>query len=88
MFLPACFAGFTRSMPRTFWNIFNIREGIKHMSQAFSAHASFHRYRLNVITNWPESECKRAALAAAEAALQGELAFDRVARKGGSSTRR
>jgi hypothetical protein len=45
------------------------------MSQSFSAHASFHRYRLNLITAWPESECKRAALAAAESALQGEMAF-------------
>ena len=27
---------------------------------------------------WPESESKRAALAAAEAALQGELAFERA----------
>jgi hypothetical protein len=56
------------------------------MSQAFSAHASFHRYRLNVIETWPESQCKQAAQAAAEAALQGELAFARSARKGGAST--
>jgi hypothetical protein len=46
-----------------------------------SANASFHRYRLSLIATWPESECKRAALAAAEAALQGELAFVRVARR-------
>jgi hypothetical protein len=50
------------------------------MSQSFSAHASFHRYRLNVIAAWPESECKRTALAAAAAAFQGELAFERAAR--------
>jgi hypothetical protein len=49
------------------------------MSQAFSAQASFHRYRLDVIAAWPESDCKRAALAAAEAAFQGELAFERAA---------
>jgi len=52
------------------------------MKQAFSAHASFHRYRLKVITAWPESECKRAALAAAETALQGELAFECAAPQG------
>jgi hypothetical protein len=45
------------------------------------SHASFHRYRLHVISTWPESECKKAAMAAAEAALQGELAFERVARQ-------
>ena len=45
------------------------------MSQSLSAHANFHRYRLNVIATWPESECKQAALAAAESALQGEMAF-------------
>jgi hypothetical protein len=55
------------------------------MSQSFSAHASFHRYRLNLITAWPESECKRAALAAAESGLQGEMAFERAARMGGTS---
>jgi len=58
------------------------------MSQAFSAHASFLRYRLNVITAWPESDYKQAALAAAEAALQGEMAFERVARMGGTSADR
>jgi hypothetical protein len=55
------------------------------MSQSFSAHASFHRYRLNVIAAWPESECKRTALAAAAAAFQGELAFERAAARGGAS---
>ena len=48
------------------------------MSQVFSSHASFHRYRLNVIAAWPESECKRTALAAAAAAFKGELAFERT----------
>jgi hypothetical protein len=47
------------------------------MGQAHSAHASFHLYRLSVIATWPESEYKQAALAAAEAAFQGELAFER-----------
>jgi hypothetical protein len=55
------------------------------MSQAFSAHASFHRYRLDVIATWPETERKRAALAAAEAAFQGELAFAHAAHTGGAS---
>ena len=58
------------------------------MSQAFSAHASFHRYRLNLITAWPESECKRAALAAAESGLQGEMAFELAARMGNASADR
>jgi hypothetical protein len=48
--------------------------------EKFSARESFHRYRLNVIATWPESECKQAALAAVEAALQEELAFERAAR--------
>jgi len=52
------------------------------MSQTLSAHASFLRYRLSVIAAWPESECRRALLAAAEAALQGELAFERAAGTG------
>ena len=37
------------------------------MNQAFSERASFHRYRLAVITTWPEGEFKKAALAAAGA---------------------
>ena len=55
------------------------------MSQAFSAHASFHRYRLDVIATWPETEGKQAALAAAEAAFQGELAFARAAHGGAAA---
>jgi hypothetical protein len=55
------------------------------MSQAFSAHASFHRYRLDVIATWPESECKRAAMAAAEAAFQGELVYQRSAYMGAAA---
>jgi hypothetical protein len=35
----------------------------------------FQQYRLSVITTWPESEMKRAALASAQAALDHELAF-------------
>src|SRR3954452_24674451 len=35
----------------------------------------FHRYRLVVISTWPESETKRAALASARAALDREVAF-------------
>jgi hypothetical protein len=54
------------------------------MSQ-FSAHAAFHRYRLSVIENWPESESKRTALAAVHAALQGEMAFERAAQSGRTS---
>ena len=49
------------------------------MSQKFSANASFQRYRIVVISTWPDSESKRAALAAAEAALQEESAFESVA---------
>ena len=55
-------------------------------TETLSAHESFQRYRLNVIATWPESEWKRVALAAADAALQEELAFERVApRMGGAS---
>ena len=43
--------------------------------------ASFERYRLAVISSWPESEAKRAALSSAAAALQREVAFaDRAPR--------
>jgi hypothetical protein len=35
----------------------------------------FQQYRLTVISTWPESETKRAALASALAALEHELAF-------------
>jgi hypothetical protein len=34
----------------------------------------FHRYRIKVIEQWPESEYKRAALSSAQAALKGESA--------------
>jgi hypothetical protein len=46
----------------------------------FSERTSFQQYRLAVIAAWPEGECKRAALAAARAALQRELAFDLASR--------
>lgn len=49
------------------------------MSQAHSAHVSFHCYRLSMIAIWPDSECKQAALAAARAAYQGGLAIERAA---------
>jgi hypothetical protein len=35
----------------------------------------FEQYRLTVISTWPESEMKRAAMASVRAALQHELAF-------------
>lgn len=41
----------------------------------FSEGARFHRYRLMVISTWPESEVKRAALAPARAALDRESTF-------------
>jgi hypothetical protein len=41
-----------------------------------SERVSFHRYRITVISTWPTSEYKRAALAAAQAALERELAYD------------
>ena len=37
--------------------------------------ASFERYRLAVISRWPDSEAKRAALESARAALQREEAY-------------
>jgi hypothetical protein len=40
-----------------------------------SAQAWFERYRLAVISAWPESEAKRAALSSARAALEREVAF-------------
>jgi hypothetical protein len=46
----------------------------------FSERASFHQYRIAVIAAWPEGECKRAAMSAARAALQRELAFDQTSR--------
>ena len=58
------------------------------MSQSFSERVSIHRYRRAVITMLPEGENKRAALAAAGVALQGELAFERPARMGGRSVGR
>lgn len=35
----------------------------------------FERYRLMVISSWPESAAKRAALASARAALEREIPF-------------
>jgi hypothetical protein len=40
-----------------------------------SGQGQFERYRLMVISNWPDSALKRAALESARAALQRELAF-------------
>jgi len=54
------------------------------MSRSVSTHTSFHRYRLHVIATWPESGCKQAALAAAKAALERDLVFERAARIGGA----
>ena len=39
----------------------------------FSERVRFERYRLMVISTWPESEVKRAALASARAALEREV---------------
>ena len=41
----------------------------------FSDRVSFQRYRLMLISGWPESEMKQAALASARAALEREVAF-------------
>jgi hypothetical protein len=38
----------------------------------------FERYRLMLISTWPESDVKRAALASARAALERELAFEQT----------
>jgi hypothetical protein len=38
--------------------------------------AAFERYRLMVISTWPDSELKRSALASARAALQRALVFN------------
>jgi hypothetical protein len=43
---------------------------------ASSTQSYFHRYRVQVIARWPESEYKRAALSAAGTALIRELAFE------------
>lgn len=40
-----------------------------------SDHARFERYRLMVISTWPESAAKRAALASARAGLDREVAI-------------
>jgi hypothetical protein len=40
-----------------------------------SERVRFERYRLMVISTWPESAAKRAALASARAALDREVAF-------------
>ena len=41
----------------------------------FSEGVRFQRYRVTVISTWPESETKRVALASARAALEREAAF-------------
>ena len=41
----------------------------------FSEGVRFQRYRLMVISTWPDSEVKRAALASARAALEREMSF-------------
>ena len=41
----------------------------------FSERVRFERYRLMVISTWPESEVKRAALASARAALEREVGW-------------
>jgi hypothetical protein len=41
----------------------------------FSEEARFQRYRLMVISTWPESEVKRASLASAQAGLERAVAF-------------
>ena len=57
--------------------------------QQSSGTASFERYRLAVISTWPESEAKRSALASARAALQREIAFaDRARRNDAAATLR
>ena len=43
-----------------------------------STQSYFHRYRVQVIARWPESEYKRAALRAARTSLNGELAFEQA----------
>jgi hypothetical protein len=88
--LPSRIAGFTRCLAHRQWNIFNDVRDLRaeNMSQTFSERASFHRYRLAAVTAWPEGEFKKAAMAAAGAALQGEPAFARSARMGGRSTDR
>jgi hypothetical protein len=45
-----------------------------HMN-CFSERVWFERYRLQVISSWPEGAIKQAALASARAALERELAF-------------
>jgi hypothetical protein len=45
---------------------------------ANSTQSDFHRYRVQVIARWPESEYKRAALRAARNSLNGELAYEQA----------
>ena len=45
---------------------------------AYSTQSHFHRYRVEVIAQWPESEYKRAALSAARTALIEALAFEQA----------
>ena len=45
------------------------------MRPSYLDQSSFHRYRINVIAQWPESEYKQAALRAARAALLRDQAF-------------
>jgi hypothetical protein len=45
---------------------------------ALSTQSYFHRYRVQVIAQLPESEYKRAALSAARTALIGQLVFEQA----------
>jgi hypothetical protein len=42
------------------------------------AHSGYHRYRIEVIQQWPDSPEKQAALASAMAALERELSYERT----------
>ena len=45
------------------------------MRPSYLDQSSFHRYRISVIAQWPESDYKKAALSAAQAALLKDQAF-------------
>jgi hypothetical protein len=55
------------AVPRTI----SQRESMNQFSEAIM----FQRYRLMVISTWPESEAKQAAAMSAHAALEREMAF-------------
>jgi hypothetical protein len=42
-----------------------------------TAQTRFHRYRISVIEMWPENATRQSALAAARAALDRELTYER-----------